>query len=35
MDATCAIQDSIHVLRLVHKYVLRILGTYYLPMPAF
>ena len=28
MDATCSIQDSIHVFRLVHKYVSRILGTY-------
>ena len=28
MDATCTIQDSIHVFRLVHKYVSRILGTY-------
>ena len=28
MDATCAIQDSIHVFNLVHKYVSRILGTY-------
>ena len=30
MDATCAIQVSIHVLRLVYKYVSRILGTYHL-----
>ncbi len=29
MDATCTIQDSIHVFRLVHKYVSRILGTYH------
>ncbi len=29
MDATCKIQDSIHVFRLVHKYVSRILGTYH------
>ncbi len=29
MDATCTIQDSIHVLSLVHKYVSRILGTYH------
>jgi len=29
MDATCAIQDSIHVFNLVHKYVSRILGTYH------
>ena len=28
MDATCAIQDSIHVFSLVRKYVSRILGTY-------
>ena len=28
MDATCAIQDSIHVFSLVYKYVSRILGTY-------
>ena len=28
MDATCAIQDSIHVSSLVRKYVSRILGTY-------
>ena len=31
MDATCTIQDSIHVFNLVHKYVSRILGTYHLP----
>ena len=30
MDATCTIQDSIHVFSLVHKYVSRILGTYQL-----
>ena len=30
MDATCTIQDSIHVFSLVHKYVSRILGTYHL-----
>ena len=29
MDATCAIQDSIHVFSLVYKYVSRILGTYH------
>ena len=29
MDATCTIQDSIHVFRLIHKYVSRILGTYH------
>ena len=28
MDATCTIQDSIHVFNLVHKYVSRMLGTY-------
>ena len=28
MDASCTIQGSIHDLRLVHKYVSRILGTY-------
>ena len=28
MDATCAIQDSIHAFSLIHKYVPRILGTY-------
>ena len=31
MDATCAIQDSIHVFSLVRKYVSRILGTYHNP----
>ena len=31
MDATCAIQDSIHVFSLVRKYVSRILGTYQEP----
>ena len=31
MDATCTIQDSIHVFNLVHKYVSRILGTYQRP----
>ena len=30
MDATCAIQASIHVFSLVRKYVSRILGTYQL-----
>ena len=30
MDATCAIQASIHVFSLVRKYVSRILGTYHL-----
>ena len=35
MDATCTIQDSIHVFNLVHKYVSRILGTYQLPVGAF
>ena len=29
MDATCAIQDSIHMFSLVRKYVSRILGTYH------
>lgn len=29
MDATCAIQDSIHVFSLVYKYMSRILGTYH------
>ncbi len=28
MDASCTIQDSIHVFSLVHKYVSSILGTY-------
>ena len=28
MDATCTIQDNIHVFSLVHKYVSSILGTY-------
>ena len=32
MDATCTIQDSIHVFSLVHKYVSRILGTYHFCM---
>ena len=35
MDATCTIQDSIHVFSLVHKYVSRILGTYHYGMAAF
>ena len=35
MDATCTIQDSIHVFSLIHKYVSRILGTYHCPMQAF
>lgn len=30
MDATRAIQDSIHVFSLVRKYVSRILGTYHM-----
>ena len=34
MDATCTIQDSIHVFNLVHKYVSRILGTYQRPSAA-
>ena len=29
MDASCTIQDSIHVFNLVHKYVSSILGTYH------
>ena len=29
MDASCTIQDSIHVFSLVHKYVSSILGTYH------
>ena len=29
MDAPCKIQRSIHVFRLIHKYVSRILGTYH------
>lgn len=29
MDATCTIQDSIHVFSLVYKYMSRILGTYH------
>ena len=33
MDATCTIQDSIHVFSLVHKYVSRILGTYHIRDP--
>ena len=32
MDATCAIQASIHVFSLVRKYVSRILGTYQFEM---
>ena len=35
MDATCAIQDSIHVFSLVRKYVSRILGTYQNCSPNF
>ena len=35
MDATCAIQDSIHVFSLVRKYVSRILGTYHFLEVAF
>ena len=35
MDATCAMQDNIHMLRLVHKYISRIQDTYLLPMPTF
>ena len=32
MDASCTIQDSIHVFSLVHKYVSSILGTYHFPL---
>ena len=35
MDATCAIQASIHVFSLVRKYVSRILGTYQVPFRGF
>lgn len=35
MDATRAIQDSIHVFSLVRKYVSRILGTYQYEGHAF
>ena len=35
MDATCAIQASIHVFSLVRKYVSRILGTYHTVLPGF
>ncbi len=35
MDATCTIQDSIHVFSLIHKYVSRILGTYQKPVGVF
>ena len=35
MDATCAIQASIHVFSLVRKYVSRILGTYHIEFPGF
>lgn len=35
MDATCTIQDSIHVFSLVHKYVSRILGTYHYVLALF
>lgn len=35
MDATCAIQASIHVFSLVHKYVSRILGTYHTRADSF
>lgn len=36
MDATCAIQASIHVFSLVRKYVSRILGTYqFVPLGCF
>ena len=35
MDATCTIQDSIHMFNLVHKYVSRILGTYHINVRGF
>ena len=35
MDATCAIQASIHVFSLVRKYVSRILGTYQIDLRGF
>ena len=35
MDATCAIQASIHVFSLVRKYVSRILGTYQISISFF
>ena len=35
MDATCAIQASIHVFSLVRKYVSRILGTYHINRTEF
>ena len=35
MDATCAIQASIHVFSLVRKYVSRILGTYHIILVDF
>ena len=35
MDATRAIQDSIHVFSLVRKYVSRILGTYHNDLPFY
>ena len=35
MDATCSIQDSIHVFSLVYKYVSRILGTYHKGLTVF
>jgi len=34
MDASCKMQGSIHMFRLVHKYVSRILGTYHLQVRA-
>ena len=30
MDASCTIQEDIHVFSLIYKYVSRILGTYHL-----
>ena len=35
MDATCKVQNSIHVSSLVHKYVSSILGTYQTPGAFF
>ena len=35
MDATCKIQDNIHVFSLAHKYVSRILGTYHIELVTF
>ena len=35
MDASCTIQDSIHVFSLIHKYVSSILGTYQIGVPFY